>query len=265
MVDARGCWRDYGSADGQFRMSFVERSGPFAQQCPNPVKRAIMKQGWYDIAYIHFRYEPEEVQRLLPKGLSVDILDGSAWVGLIPFSMRGIGIPHLPSIPYLGSFPEVNVRTYVIRDGVPGVWFCSLDINRVLPTAVARATYGLPYCFGSARHERRGNELHTFVNRRWPRGEASTQIHLEIGEEIIHPTPLEVFLSARWGLYSLSRSKHIRYAPVSHPQWSLQRAKIISLQDSLIEAAGFARPRGDAHVMFSAGVPVRVGLPKLLS
>ena len=101
-------------------MSFVERSGPFAQQCPNPVKRAIMKQGWYDIAYIHFRYEPEEVQRLLPKGLSVDIHDGSAWVGLIPFSMRGIGMPHLPSIPYLGSFPEVNVRTYVIRDGFPG-------------------------------------------------------------------------------------------------------------------------------------------------
>jgi len=177
--------------------------------------------------------------------------------------MRGIGIPHLPSIPYLGSFPEVNVRTYVIRDGVPGVWFCSLDINRVLPTAVARATYGLPYCFGAARHERRGNELHTFVNRRWPRGEASTQIHLEIGEEINHPTPLEVFLSARWGLYSLSRSKHIRYAPVSHPQWSLQRAKIISLQDSLIEAAGFGRPHGDAHVMFSAGVPVRVGIPKI--
>jgi uncharacterized protein YqjF (DUF2071 family) len=91
----------------------------------------------------------------------------------------------------------VNVRTYVIRDGVPGVWFCSLDINRVLPTAVARATYGLPYCFGAARHERRGNELHTFVNRRWPRVEASTQIHLEIGEEITHPTPLEIFLSAR--------------------------------------------------------------------
>jgi uncharacterized protein YqjF (DUF2071 family) len=121
----------------------------------------------------------------------------------------------------------------------------------------------LPYCFGAARHERRGNELHTFVNRRWPRGEASTQIHLEIGEEINHPTPLEVFLSARWGLYSLSRSKHIRYAPVSHPQWSLQRAKIISLQDSLIEAAGFGRPHGDAHVMFSAGVPVRVGIPKI--
>ena len=130
---------------------------------------------------------------------------------------------------------------------------------------MARTTYGLPYCFGKARHERRGNELHTLVKRRWPHGEASTQIHLEIGEEITDPTPLEIFLSARWGLYSLSRSKHIRYAPVSHPQWSLQRAKIISLQDSLIEAAGFTRPRGDAHVMFSAGVPVRVGLPKLLS
>ena len=104
-------------------MTFVERVGPFAQDCPSPVKRAIMKQGWYDLAYIHFRYDPQEVQRLLPPGLSVDVFDGSAWVGLIPFSMCGIGIPHLPSVPYLGSFPEVNVRTYVIRDGIPGVWF----------------------------------------------------------------------------------------------------------------------------------------------
>jgi len=46
----------------------------------------------------------------------------------------------------------------------------------------------------------------------------------------------------------------------------LQRAEIISLDDSLIQAAGFAVPRaqinGEPHVMFSSGVPVRVGLPK---
>ena len=245
-------------------MTFVERSGPFAQDCPSPVKRAVMKQGWYDLAYIHFRYDPQEVQRLLPPGLSVDVFDGSAWVGLIPFSMRGIGIPHLPSVPYLGSFPEVNVRTYVIRDGIPGVWFCSLDINRIIPTVVARTTYQLPYCFGKARNQLVGNELITSVDRRWPRGEAHTRIHLSIGSEITDPSPLDIFLSARWGLYSYTQSKQIRYAPISHPRWKLQRAEIISLDDSLIEAAGFTAPVGTPHVMFAPGVPVRVGLPKTL-
>jgi uncharacterized protein YqjF (DUF2071 family) len=244
-------------------MTFIERSGPFAQICPNPVKRAVMKQGWHDLAYIHFRYDPQEVANILPVGLDVDAFDGSAWVGLVPFSMRGIGIPHLPSIPYLGSFPEVNVRTYVVRDGVPGVWFCSLDINRILPTLVARTTYQLPYCFGKVHNKRIDNELFTAVERRWPKGSAHTSIHLAIGEMIPEPSPLEIFLSARWGLYSQTRSGSIRYAPVSHPQWPLQRATILSLDDSLVEAAGLTAPVGAPHVMFSTGVPVRVGIPKI--
>jgi len=196
------------------------------------------------------------------------LCDGSAWVGLIPFSMRGIGVPGLPAVPYLGSFAEINVRTYVRRNGVPGVWFCSLDINRLLPTIVARTTYTLPYCFGRASNKRVGDELHTKVERRWPRTDsaAKTKIHLKIGERIVSPSPLEVFLSARWGLYTTTRGGSLRYAPISHEPWRLHRAEVIALDDSLIEAAGFASPtvaaNGEPHVMFSSGLPVRVGLPK---
>ena len=238
----------------------------YSEICPNPVRRAVMKQGWYDLAYIHYRYSVEEVARILPDGLEVDVCDGSAWVGLIPFSMRGIGVPGLPAVPYLGSFPEVNVRTYVRRNGVPGVWFCSLDINRLLPTIVARTTYTLPYCFGRASNKRVGDELHTSVVRRWPRGGAETKIHLKILEPIIKSSPLEIFLSARWGLYTTTRGGALRYAPISHECWPLQRAEIISLDDSLVKAAGFATPNvaanGEPHVMFSSGVQVRVGLPR---
>jgi hypothetical protein len=65
-------------------------------------------------------------------------------------------------------------------------------------------------------------------------------------------------------LYSFTRSQQIRYAPISHPRWKLQHAEIISLDDTLIEAAGFTKPVGKPHVMFAPGVPVRVGLPKTL-
>lgn len=64
-----------------------------------------MVQQWRDLAYIHWRYDPATVQALLPPGLEVDTFDGSAWVGLIPFSMRGITVPHMPAVPYFGSFP----------------------------------------------------------------------------------------------------------------------------------------------------------------
>ena len=235
---------------------------PLTPDCPTPLARAIMKQGWYDIAYLHWRYDAEMVARLLPPGLEVDTFDGSAWVGLIPFSMRGIGVPGLPGVPYFGSFPEVNVRTYVIKDGVPGVWFCSLDINRLAPTLVARTTYRIPYCWGQASHLRVGNQLTTQVQRRWPHRGPRTDILIEIGKTIAEPTDLDVFLSARWGLYSRGRAGRVRYAPIEHPRWPLRHARLVDLDDTLVMAAGLPAPTGEPHVMFSDGVTVRVGLPR---
>ena len=229
--------------------------------CPEPVTRAVMVQQWQDLSYIHWRYDPQEVKALLPPGVEVDTFDGSAWVGLIPFSMRNIGLPGLPPVPYFGSFPEVNVRTYVKCNGVPGVWFFSLDVNRFLPALVARTTYLLPYCWGSAKNTRHGDVIDSHVNRRWPSG-AATSLRLQIGTQIEEPDELSVFLSARWGLYSKGFRNGVRYAPVDHEKWPLYSAELISLNDTLVVASGLPAPQGTPHVMFSPGVSVRVGLPR---
>ena len=230
--------------------------------CPEPVRRAVMKQEWRDLAYVHFAYDPAVVQALLPDGLEVDTWEGHAWVGLIPFSMRRISFPFTPPVPWLGSFPEINVRTYVIRDGVPGVWFFSLDVNRLLPAVVARLTYRLPYCWGSASNALVGDRLVTDVRRRWPSGDATARIEVSIGEAIADPAPFEHFLTARWGLYSRGRGDRLRYAPVDHPRWPLHRASLVSLDETLFAAAGLPAPTGDPHCMWSPGVPVRIGLPR---
>ncbi len=128
-----------------------------------------MVQRWADVVFLHWRYEPAVVQRLLPAGVTVDVYDGSAWVALVPFRMEGLGLPRLAPLPLVGTFPEVNVRTYVHAGDRRGVWFFSLDINRVLPTVVARAVYDLPYCFGRVHHERVGDIVTSGVERRWPR------------------------------------------------------------------------------------------------
>jgi uncharacterized protein YqjF (DUF2071 family) len=228
-------------------------------ECPDPVRVAVMRQKWLDLAYLHWRYEPTVVQALLPAGLTVDTFDGSAWVGLIPFSMRGIGLGRGPAVPYFGSFSEVNVRTYVIRNGVPGVWFFSLDVDRFLPALVARATYRLPYCWGDTTHGRDGDVVSTVVRRRWPERVAESRIVVRAGEPV-HPDDLDVFLTARWGLYSRAR-KGLRYAAVDHEPWPLRAGEAEHLDDSLVQAAGLPSPTGEPHVRFSDGVTVRIGLP----
>ncbi len=230
--------------------------------CPAPVKRAVMVQQWQELAYLHWRYDPAVVQALLPPGLEVDTFDGSAWVGLIPFSMRNIGLPKLPAVPYFGSFPEVNVRTYVKRNGIPGVWFFSLDVNRLLPAVVARTTYLLPYCWGSASNTLTGNTLTTSVNRRWP-SKAHARIEVKIGERIEQPDALSVFLSARWGLYSRGPLGRLVYAPVDHEPWPLHKAEVVHVESDLFEAAGLPLPQGEPHVLYSPGVHVRIGAPRI--
>ena len=227
--------------------------------CPDPVRRAVMRQRWQDLAYLHWRYDPEVVASLLPKGLEVDTFDGSVWVGLIPFSMRGIGLARGPAVPYLGSFAEVNVRTYVRVGKVPGVWFFSLDVDRLLPALVARTTYRLPYCWGITSHVRTGDHLHTIVNRRWPHRVETSHLEITAGAPV-EADDLSVFLTARWGLYSATRSG-VRYAPVDHEPWPLRSAAATRWDDTLIRAAGLPEVHGDPHVLFSDGVDVRIGLP----
>ncbi|MBT8166081.1 MAG: DUF2071 domain-containing protein [Acidimicrobiia bacterium] len=228
-----------------------------------PVARPVMLQGWRDLAYAHWPYDPAVVQRNLPAGLEVDTFDGRAWVGLVAFRMERIRLPGTPSVPYLGTFPETNVRTYVRGpDGTPGVWFDSLDVTRLLPVLVARASYRLPYMWSKMSIQRRSAEIEYTARRRWPgrRGSSSVLV-VEPGDRIDRPDPLEQFLTARWGLFTELRSR-LAYAPVDHPAWPLYRAGVVRLEDELVEAAGYSAPAGEPIVHYSPGVEVRIGLPR---
>ncbi|MFM8870877.1 MAG: DUF2071 domain-containing protein, partial [Actinomycetota bacterium] len=141
-----------------------------------------------------------------------------------------------------------------------GVWFFSLDINRLLPAVVARSTYLLPYCWGSSSNTLSDGVLKTSVKRRWPR-RAHANIEVRVGEKISEPDDLSVFLSARWGLYSRGLFGGLMYAPVDHERWPLCSATLNKVESNLFEVAGLTSPQGEPHVKFSPGVSVRIGLP----
>jgi uncharacterized protein YqjF (DUF2071 family) len=231
-----------------------------------PIRRPVMTQYWADVTFLHWRYDPEVVQRLLPPGVEVDVFDGSAWVGLVPFRMERLGFGTLPPVPRLGTFPEVNVRTYVRAGAHRGVWFFSLDIDLLLPMLVARGWYRLPYCVGRVSHEVDGSRVLTQVTRRRPRAsvEATTDLEVVIGSASASG-PLTEFLTSRWGLVAAGRGGRLLWAPVDHPEWSLYRARPDRVGDTLVTAAGLPAPEGAAHALYSPGVPVRVGLPRRIT
>lgn len=235
----------------------------YGPRCDTPVVKAAMVHGWDELTFLHWRVEPAAVQRLLPDGLTVEIADGSAWVGLVPFFLR-VGLPRVPSVPWGSRFAETNVRTYVTGpDGARGLWFFSLDAARLGAVVVARSTYRLPYMWSQMVIERRGSTVSYRCRRRWPgpRG-ARSEIDVEIGERFAPDelTGLDHFLTARWALFSAPRSG-LRIAQAEHDPWPLHRARAIHVHDELVAAAGLPQPEGAPIVHHSPSVEVRIGWP----
>ncbi len=230
-------------------------------------RRAVLRQRWDDLASFHWRYPVDVVAALLPPGLEVDVHDGSAWVGLIPFHMRAVRIGPGPVVPYLGSFVEINVRTYV-RDaaGQRGVWFFSLDVPRTPIVAVARTVFSLPYCWSSAEHTvtvTGDREQHRYrARRRWPRpsGEAG---HCDIAYTVGARVPdddvseLDHFVSARWSLFTSRRGRLVR-GDVDHVRWPVHRVDEFHVDQTLVQAAGLPAPEGEPHALASPGVAVQL-------
>ncbi len=231
------------------------------------IERPVMLQRWDSLAFLHWPYPADDVAAILPAGIVPDLFDGRAWVGLIPFHMQDIRPRRVPKgIPWIGTFPETNVRTYVRdRQGRGGIWFCSLDITRLGAVAVARLWYRLPYCWSRMRIRRDGATVTYESRRRWPapRG-AATRIAVEVGEAIppAEVSPLEHFLTARWALHTVLR-RGLAYARVDHPAWPLHRAALAApFADDLIAAAGLPSPPGEPLVHYSPGVDVRIERPE---
>ena len=244
-----------------------ELPAPYGPTCDAPVERAAMVHWWDELTFLHWRFEPVAVQRLLPEGLTVETLDGAAWVGLVPFFLR-VGLPRVPSVPWMSRFAETNVRTYVrSADGARGIWFFSLDAARLGAVVVARSTYRLPYFWSSMSIERAASRISYRSRRRWPgpRG-ARSEVVVDIGEryEPDELTELDHFLTARWALFSAPRSG-LRHARAAHAPWPLHRAQAIRVRDELVAAAGLPQPDGEPLVHHSPSVEVRIGWPSRIA
>jgi uncharacterized protein len=220
-----------------------------------------MYQTWSCISFLHWSYEPAVLRQLLPYRLRPQTFDGRAWVGVTPFLLEDLRTPVAPALPWFTSFPETNVRTYVVGpDGREGLWFFSLDAGRLEPVLVARSTYALPDMWSVVAVERDGAIVRYRSRRRWPGPTPATSaITVEVGDPLGRGElgEFDHYLTARWQLYTtlgpvLARSN------VEHEPWPLHRAVVRELESNLLTAAGLPAPEGEPLVHWSPGVHTRI-------
>ncbi len=240
--------------------------GRYGPECPHTVDRVAMLHRWDRLTFLHWSYDIQTVQRLLPEGLVVEEFNGLAWVGLVPFVME-VRFPGVPRIPWLLEFPETNVRTYVRdRGGRSGVWFFSLDAARLAAVVTARASYRVPYFWSEMAVGRAGQVMTYATRRRWPGpGNVTSNVSIEIGDQYLPGDlkELDHFLTARWTLFGTWRHR-LLMAHAEHPPWTLHRAMVQRCDDDLLGAVGLPAPESAPMVHWSPGVDVRVGYPHRL-
>ncbi|HEY0790098.1 MAG TPA: DUF2071 domain-containing protein [Chthoniobacterales bacterium] len=221
--------------------------------------RLAMRQRWRDLLFLHWRWNAAEVQGTLPAGLTVDTWDGSAWIGIVPFAMRGVRPRFTPSIPVVSNFLELNLRTYV-RDaqGRPGVWFYSLDASQPLAVWAARALFALPY-FGARMECRIEAGEFRFRSRRHGNRAALDYRYRPVGKgrEAV-PGSLDFFLVERYRLFAW-RASRLLTGRVYHPPYHIASVTLAAWDDALFAMDGF-RPPGSRpdHQAYSPGVDVSI-------
>lgn len=196
-----------------------------------PARSFAMWQIWHDLLFAHWPVPPEMIRPTLPRGLDLDLYDGQAWVGVVPFRMSGIRLRGQPlAAPWLGAFPELNVRTYVTAPGGerPGVFFYSLDAGNPVAVALARRWYHLPYFFARMQVRERAGwieydswRVHPGAPRSRFRGR-----YRPIGPQFTAaPGSLERWLTARYALYTADPQGRPLRGEIHHLPWPLQPAE----------------------------------------
>jgi uncharacterized protein YqjF (DUF2071 family) len=223
----------------------------------------VLRQRWARVSFLHWRYEPSVIRRCLPDGFEPELIDGSAWLSLLCFSMEAVRPVGVPALPRVGDFPETNLRTYVMReDGRTSVHFLSLDAGTPL-TLAAKPLLGLPYLWSTMSVQRHGNVLGYHCARRSDPtvghhvvirvGEPLTAEAAGLEHALVDRASARVRVGTRQGLL-----------PVEHPPWQLLTAELERFEENLVEAAGLPAPPQPPLVRYSPGVSVTFGLPHLL-
>ncbi len=204
---------------------------------------------------MHWSFNPAAIRPFIPREFELDTFDDQAWIGVVPFLIRG---SRFPAVPWRWGFPETNVRTYVRGpDGETGVWFFSLDAANPMAVLGARAAFGLPYMWSRMRVEAAGCRIRYHSERIWPHAPAALECAVETGETVPSREigPLEVFLINRYRLYTRILGR-VACGVVDHFPYPLARVQLLELRHNLFAVEG-----SPVAVHYSPGVEVRISAP----
>ena len=193
-------------------------------QRPYPLPRRpwVMTQVWNDLLFLHYSIDPDLLRSHVPKELEIDTFKGEAWISIIPLKITGSRVRKTPALPVLSSYIELNVRTYVVYKGVPGIYFFSLDANSLANVLGARGVTALPYKLAVMQFKQKDNEFYMKSERVGAQDAYQFEVSY-VREEKMTETDqdtVDFWLLERYCMYSYY-GKHILRGDIHHDAWKV--------------------------------------------
>ena len=220
-----------------------------------PSRSPVMFQTWSDLLFLHWEVDPEIIAARLPDGLTVDLHEGKAYLGIVPFFMEKVRPRFLPAVPWLSHFLELNVRTYVHdENGRPGVWFFSLDCNQPIAVEIARRFFHLPY-----QHARMSREGDLYRCHRKGQSEEAVFKYPQMRDfKTAEPGSLEFFLLERYLLFSDAGKGLLYCGQVNHEPYLFCEVEVPQISMAPFVWEGFEIAGAPVSSLASPGVAVSI-------
>lgn len=208
-----------------------------------------MRQQWCDLLFAHWPIAPEQMRALVPPQLALDLWEGQAWIGVVPFRMQGVRPRTIPALPWLSAFPELNVRTYVTMNdrGIQksGVYFFSLEAANPVAVAIARSLFKLPYFNATMHLHKVGDTVH-YTSHRTHRNAPPAEFHGTYTPAgpvytAVQGT-IDYWLTERYALYTSDQRGQVYIGEIHHVPWPLQPATAHFTQNDVTAASNITLP-----------------------
>lgn len=203
----------------------------------------VMTQTWNDLLFAHWPIDAARLRALVPASFEIDLFDGQAWLGIVPFHMTNVTPRFVPALPWVSAFPELNVRTYVRVGDKPGVYFFSLDAGNPVAVGAARTLLNLPYHSAEMTVEARDGRTHYRSLRAGQNPAEFVAAYRGLGDR--RPPlrgTLEYFLTERYCLYAVNHRLVAYRLEIHHPPWPLESAEAEITGNTMASAAGVQLP-----------------------
>lgn len=193
---------------------------------PLPDRKWSYYQEWNNALFLHWKVPAEILQQFLPDGLILDTFNGEAWVSLVAFTMEKIRPKNLPAFSPISDFHEINLRTYILQDNKPGVYFLNIEAGKSLSALISRTLSGLPYQKALMKRVKLENQ-ETYTSNFKQKGFAFVAAY-RFSDTVVAKSELDEWLTERYCLYLQQGTKNYVYE-IHHLPWDLQEVEVTEL------------------------------------